>query len=79
MSVKEIQKSVSGLPAKERAKLAAWLLDTLPPASDDDAGAESLKEAARRRQELDSGRGRPLAEKDFWSGIERERKQWNPA
>ena len=76
MSVAEIQKSVSGLPEKERAKLAAWLLDSLPPSSEDDGAADSVAEAARRREELDSGRLSPIPAEEFWAGIERERKQW---
>ena len=76
MSVAEIQKNVSGLPEKERAKLAAWLLDSLPPSSEDDAGTASLEEAVRRREELDSGRVQPVPEKEFWAGIDLERGQW---
>jgi hypothetical protein len=76
MSVAEIRKSAANLPVAKRAKLAAWLLDTLPPASDEDAGADGVKEAARRREELDSGEVSPVGEKEFWSGIERERKRW---
>ncbi|SPE59918.1 conserved hypothetical protein [Verrucomicrobia bacterium] len=77
MSVTEFQDSASGLPDKERAELAAWLLDSLPPSSDEDAGEESLQEAERRREELDSGRLRPIAEGDFWTSVEGERKQWS--
>jgi putative addiction module component (TIGR02574 family) len=76
MSVAEIQKNASSLPEKERAKLAAWLLDSLPPAAGDDASAESLEEADRRREELDSGRVQPVPEKEFWAGIDLEREQW---
>jgi hypothetical protein len=76
MSVAEIRKSVANLPEAKRAKLVAWLLDTLPPSSREDAGAESVKEAARRREELDSGKVIPIGEREFWSGIERERKRW---
>ena len=70
MSVAEIQRAVSGLPEKERADLAAWLLESLPPSSDDDAGAESLEEAARRREDLESGRVKPVPAKEFWTGID---------
>jgi hypothetical protein len=75
MSVTEIQKSMSALPAKERAKLAAWLLDSLPSSSDEDAAADSVAEAVRRRSELDSGNAKPLSAKEFWLEIERERSQ----
>src|SRR5439155_7855949 len=76
MSVAEIQKNVSGLPEKERAKLAAWLLDSLPPSSSDDAGDESAAEAARRREELDSGRVQPVNSEEFWKDVDQEREQW---
>jgi putative addiction module component (TIGR02574 family) len=73
MSVVEIQKSVSDLSADERAKLVVWLLDSLPPSGDDDASAESLGEAVRRREELNAGRISPMTSQQFWAGLERER------
>ena len=76
MSVAEFQKSVSGLPDKERAKLAAWLLDSLPPSSGDDADDESTAEAARRREELDSGRVHAVPSEKFWQDVDQERKKW---
>jgi len=76
MSVAEIQKSVSSLPDKERARLAVWLLDSLPPASGDDAGDESTAEAVRRREELDSGRVQPVTSDQFWKDVDQERKRW---
>lgn len=76
MSVADIQKNASALTEKERAKLAAWLLDSLPPSAEDDAGDESLEEAARRREELDSGRIQPVPEKEFWASIDLERGKW---
>src|SRR3982751_4358853 len=42
MSVIEIQKTVSNLSDKDRARLAAWLLDSLPPSSDEDAAVDSI-------------------------------------
>jgi hypothetical protein len=76
MSLAEIQKTVSTLPEKERAELAGWLLDSLPPSSNDDAGNESLEEADRRRQELDSGQVNPLSTAEFREDIAQVRKQW---
>lgn len=76
MHIAKIQKSVSGLPEKDRADLAAWLLDSLPPADDEDSGGDSIAEALRRRDELDAGNVKPVPERDFWKEIERERKQW---
>ena len=76
MSIAEIQKAVSDLPEVERGTLAAWLLDSLPPHSHEDASAESIEEAARRREELDSGRLRPLSWDEFWASVERFRATW---
>ena len=76
MSVIEIQKTVSSLSDKDRARLAAWLLDSLPPSSDEDAAADSIAEADRRRAELDSGKIQPLSNEEFWDSIALERKQW---
>ena len=76
MSVAEIQNAASDLSELDRGTLAAWLLDSLPPHSHEDASQEGLEEAARRRAELDSGRVRPLSSEEFWSAIERLRATW---
>ena len=76
MSISEIQRAVSDLPEVERGTLAAWLLDSLPPHSHEDASAEGIAEAARRRKELDSGRVRPLSSDEFWASIEGLRATW---
>jgi len=76
MSLAEIQTAVSELPEVERGTLAAWLLDSLPPHSHEDASAEGIEEAARRREELDSGRVRPLGSDEFWASVERLRATW---
>ena len=76
MSIAEIQKAVSDLPEVERGTLAAWLLDSLPPHHHEDAGAEGVAEAARRREELDSGKVRPLSSDEFWASIDRLRATW---
>ena len=76
MSIAEIQHAVSDLPEVERGTLAAWLLESLPPHSHADAGAEGIEEAARRREELDSGRVHPLSSDEFWASIERLRSTW---
>src|SRR5687767_1148734 len=59
MSAKEIQHALAKLPVKERGSLAAWLLETLPPHGTEDGAAEGIEEAARRREEIDSGRVQP--------------------
>ena len=73
MSIAEIQNAVSDLPEIERGALAAWLLDSLPPHSNEDATAEGIEEAARRRRELDSGTVHPLSSDEFWASIEQIR------
>ena len=76
MSITEIQDAVSDLPEFERGTLAAWLLDSLPPHNREDASADGLAEAARRREELDSGKVGPLSSDEFWASIERVRATW---
>ncbi len=76
MSIAEIQNSISTLSERDKAKLALWLLDALPPSSEEDASEESDAEAARRRDELNEGRVSPLSSQEFWAGIDRERKRW---
>ncbi|MBI4325947.1 MAG: addiction module protein [Chloroflexi bacterium] len=76
MSLTEIQGAVAGWSEQERGLLAAWILKSLPPHSHDDAGAEGFEEAARRREELDSGQTRPLAADEFWDSLERDRASW---
>jgi len=76
MSIAEIQHAVADLSEFERGNLAAWLLDSLPPHDTDDAGAEGIEEAVRRRQELDSGAVKPMSSDDFWNAINRQRAAW---
>ena len=76
MSVSEIQSAVAEMSERERGTLAAWLLHSLPPHSGEDGGAGSLKEAVRRRDELESGGVKALSSEEFWSSIEQERAAW---
>ncbi len=76
MSIAEIQHAVAELPETERGTLAAWLLESLPPHRPEDAGAEGIEEAARRREQLDSGGVQPISSEEFWSSIERLRATW---
>ena len=76
MSLAEIKQSATRLEEREKGDLAAWLLDSLPPHSDDDAAADSLHEATRRREELDSGSAQAMSADEFWATIERERRSW---
>jgi hypothetical protein len=76
MSLNQIKDAVAELPDKERGALAAWLLDSLPPHTSEDASADAITEAVRRREELDSGRVRSVSADEFWASIERERSSW---
>lgn len=76
MSLAEVQIAASDLPEKERGSLAAWLLESLPPHSGKDASAESIKEAARGREELDSGQVSALSSDEFWAAVDEDRKAW---
>ena len=42
----------------------------------EDATADSLADAVRRRDELDSGRVQTISADEFWAAIERERASW---
>ena len=76
MSIAEIQHAVAELPEHERGALAAWLMESLPPHDAEDAGAESIEEAVRRRQDLDSGAAKTMSSDDFWNAINRQRAAW---
>ena len=76
MSLSEIKEALTELPEKQRGSLAAWLLESLPPHGGEDASAEAIAEASRRREELDSGRVQPLSADEFWAAVERERTSW---
>ena len=76
MSLTEIKLAAEDLPARERGSLALWLLESLPPHSGEDATAEGIAEAARRREELDSRRVQPLSADEFWGAIAEERAAW---
>ena len=76
MSVAEIRNTVANWSEFDRGTLAAWLLDSLPPHGHEDASAEGIEEAARRREELDSGSVQPLRSDEFWAAIDRLRATW---
>ncbi len=76
MSVEDIKNAVVELPERERAELAAWLLDLLPASAFGDENDDGIQEAARRRDELDSGQVKPLSESEFWTDLDRTRSQW---
>lgn len=76
MSAIEIQHALAKLPTEERGSLAAWLLEILPPHGTEDALAEGVEEAARRREEIESGRVQSTSSDEVWSAIARERASW---
>jgi uncharacterized protein with beta-barrel porin domain len=76
MSMAEIQSAAAGLSQQQRGALAAWLLDSLPPHDGEDATADTLREAVRRRDELDSGAVKAVSSEEFWAAIDRERATW---
>lgn len=76
MSLSQIRDAVAELPDKERGSLAVWLLDSLPPHGEEDASAEGIAEAVRRREEMDSGRVQPVSADEFWAAVQRERFAW---
>ena len=76
MSIAEIQHAVAELPEHERGALAVWLMESLPPHDAEDAGAEGIEEAVRRRQDLDSGAAKAMSSDDFWNAINRQRAAW---
>lgn len=76
MSATEIQHVLARLPVKERGSVAAWLLETLPPHGTEDGAAEGIEEAARRREDIDSGRVKPTPADEFWAAIAQEQAAW---
>ena len=61
MSVADIQKEVASLPEKERAELAAFILDTL----EDECHQVSDADALRRRDELLNGQVTGMTRAEF--------------
>ena len=76
MSIADIQNAISDLSEFQRGTLAAWLLDSLPAHSHEDASAEGIEEATRRREDLDSGQVRPLSSDEFWISLEQAHPTW---
>ena len=72
MSLQEIEQSALKLPEPERAKLAAQLLNSLPPvlAEEDDGVAEAL----RRDAELDADPNQAMTLNDLDARIERRHR-----
>ena len=76
MSLSQIKEAVAELPECARGSLAAWLLDTLPPHTGDDASDAGIEEAGRRRDELEAGKVALISADDFWAAVKLERASW---
>lgn len=57
---KKVLEEALRLPPEARAAIAGSLLDSLDDVIDEDAESEWEKEVARRLQELDSGKVKPV-------------------
>jgi putative addiction module component (TIGR02574 family) len=69
MKLAEIEQEALALSERERASLAAKLLDTLPPAGTDVSDAE----IERREQELESGQVTGVLHEEFVRRVQQER------
>jgi hypothetical protein len=70
MSLMDIKSAASDLDERERASLAAWLLDSLSPPVNGEAMPDVLEEAKGRREQLNSGEVAPLSSEDFWAAVD---------
>ena len=59
------------LPQRSRLKLAGDLLRSI---ASDTSPQDLLDEAARREDELDTGKAQELDESQFWAGVTRRRR-----
>jgi hypothetical protein len=69
MKLAEVEHEALALPERERASLAAKLLDTLPPPGTD----VSDEEVERRERELESGEVAPVLHEEFVRRVQGER------
>ena len=69
MKLAEIEREALALSERERASLAATLLDTLPPPGTD----VSDEEVERREQELESGQVAGILHEEFIRRVQQER------
>jgi hypothetical protein len=70
MSLAEIEKQALALTENERVRLAAALLETLPPEVE-----ISDEEVLQRDADLDSGRAEEISHEEFVRRVERERRR----
>jgi len=69
MKLAEIEHEMLALPERERASLAAKLLESLPPLGTD----ISDEEVERRERELESGQVAAISHEEFVRGVQQER------
>jgi len=70
MSLTDIKSAASDLDERERAALAIWLLQSLPPPCREDESEDIVEEAERRREQLRRGEAKALSSEEFWASIE---------
>jgi hypothetical protein len=70
MSLAEIEKHALALNENERARLAASLLETLPPDAE-----ISDEEVLQRDADLESGRAAEISHDEFARRVEQERRR----
>ena len=70
MKLAEIQREALALPERERASLAAKLLDTLPP----DGTDVSDEEVDQRERDLESGEVTAISHDELVRRVKRERR-----
>jgi putative addiction module component (TIGR02574 family) len=68
MEASELLKKALALPDKERAELAASLIESLDSTVDDDAEAAWQEEIARRMKDLETGRVKTIP----WNEVRRK-------
>ena len=71
MSLAEVQKQALALGEQERGRLAALLLETLPPSGTD----VSDEEVWQRESDMESGRVPPISHEEFVRLVEQERQR----
>jgi len=69
MNLDEIEHEALALPDRERASLAARLLDTLPPPGTD----VSDQEVEQREHELESGQVAAISHEEFVRRVQQQR------
>ena len=70
MSLAEVEKQALALNESERIRLAAALLETLPPEVE-----ISDEEVLQRDADLDSGRAEEISHEEFVRRVEQERRR----